>query len=332
MSQITIDTTTAQPCTKTRGTLNICKEPELNPPFIIINGAKPGKTITILAGTHGTEFPGIEAVTRLTDMLDPAIICGTVIAFPVLNIPQFRERTQFTSPIDGLNLNEEFPGNPEGSYTQRLAHKVYTEAVAKSNALIDCHGGDINEDITGFVVASRSGDEKLDRISLEMASCYSTSLVHVFFSETHGMSNSAQRLYNIPCIQPEAGTPYPLREEAVQFHIEGILNVLKYFKVLPGEPVRHHQLVSPRRLKLYSQFNGAWESRVELDDMVKTGQILGVVKDLYGDTVQTLIAPEDGVISMTRCYYSVKKDELLLVLSTLERLIAFCFYNIVTKH
>ena len=318
MSQLTIDTTTAQPNTKTRATLNICEDPELNPPFTIINGAKKGKTITILAGTHGTEFPGIEAVTKLIDTLDPTEMSGTVIAFPVLNIPQFRERTQFTTPIDGLNLNEEFPGTPDGSYTQRLAHRVYEKAVKKSDALIDCHGGDINEDIKGFVVASSSGDQTLDRISLEMASCYPTNLVHVFPSETHGMSNSAQKLYGIPCIQPEAGTPYPLREEAVQFHVEGIQNILKYLKILPGEPARHQQHVSPRRLKLLSQFNGSWEQHVELDERVKTGQTLGAIKNLYGEPVQTLTTPEDGVISMTRCYYSVKKDELLLVLSTID--------------
>ncbi len=317
MSQITIDTTTAQPGKTVRGNLNVDKNPELNPPLVIINGAKPGKNIAILAGTHGTEFPGVEAVTRLTNTLDPVKMSGTVIAIPVLNIPQFMERTQFTSPVDGLNLNEEFPGDPDGTYTQRLAYKVYTEVVEKSDALIDCHGGDINEDINGFVVASRSGDEKRDRISLEMASCYPTSFVHVFPSETHGMSNSAQRLFGIPCIQPEAGTPYPVREEAVRFHIEGILNVLKYFQILCGEPEKHHQLLSPRRLKLYSQCGGAWKPMVTLDEQVKTGQILGVVKNFYGEPIQTLTAPESGVVSMTRCYYSVKKGEMLLVLSTL---------------
>ncbi|MBE0632973.1 succinylglutamate desuccinylase/aspartoacylase family protein, partial [Candidatus Bathyarchaeota archaeon] len=236
----------------------------------------------------------------------------------VLNLPQFLEHTQFTSPVDGLKMNSEFPGAPDGSLTQRIEHKIFTEIVSKSDALIDCHGGDINEDIAGFVVASSSGNHELDKISLEMATCYPTALVHVFPSEPQGMSNSAQHLIGIPCIQLEAGTPYPIREEAVQFHIEGTLNVLKYLQMLPGEPKRNlNQLISPKRLKLFSEHNGVWNSRCQLDQSVKKGDVLGFIKNYYGDIIQTIRASADGIISMTRCYYAIKQEELLLVVSTL---------------
>lgn len=317
MSQIIIGGTTAEPGSIVKGFLDT-GEPEHNPPLVIINGSHLGKTVTILAGTHGTEHPSIEAVIRLTTMINPDQLSGAVIAVPVLNIPQFLEHTQFTSPVDGLNMNSEFPGAPDGSLTQRIAHKIFTEIVSKSDALIDCHGGDINEDIAGFVVASSSGNHELDKISLEMATCYPTALVHVFPSEPQGMSNSAQHLIGIPCIQPEAGTPYPIREEAVQFHIEGTLNVLKYLQMLPGEPKRNlNQLISPKRLKLFSEHNGVWNSRCQLDQSVKKGDVLGFIKNYYGDIIQTIRAPADGIISMTRCYYAIKQEELLLVVSTL---------------
>ena len=316
MSQITIGDITAEPGSIARGFLDI-GYPDYNPPLVIINGAYEGKTLTILGGTHGTEHPSIEAVIRLTTMINPDQLSGTVIAVPVLNLPQFLEHKQFTSPVDDLNMNSEFPGAPDGSITQRIAHKIFTQIVSKSDALIDCHGGDINEDIAGFVVAS-SGDRELNRISLEMASCYPTGLVHVFPSEPQGMSNSAQHLIGIPCIQPEAGTPYPIREEAVQFHMEGTLNILKYLQMLPGEPkLNLNQLISPRRLKLFSGHNGIWESRCQLDQSIKKGDVLGFIKDYYGDIIQTIRAPADGVVSMTRCYYAVKQEELLLVVSTL---------------
>ncbi|TRO55579.1 hypothetical protein E2P71_02540 [Candidatus Bathyarchaeota archaeon] len=316
MSSITIADITAKPNSKTRGYLDI-GEPEYNIPFVIINGANKGKTIAVLGGVHGTEHPGVEAIIRLTQTLDPAQLSGTVIAVPVVNTPQFLGHSQFTSPVDGLNLNSEFPGAPEGSLTQRIAHKVFTQIVSKCDTLIDCHGGDVDENINGFVVASSSGDPTLDRISLEMASCYDSGLVHVFPSEEKGMSNSAQRIYEIPCIQPEAGTPFPVREEAVQFHLDGIINVLRYFQMLPGEPKRYHQLVSPRRLKLFSEHNGIWESHCQLDQRVEKGETLGVVKNYFGDTIQTIHAPEAGIVSMMRCYYAVKLEELLLVVSTL---------------
>ena len=316
MSSITITSITAEPNNKTHGYLDV-GEPDYQIPFVIINGANRGKTIAVLGGVHGTEHPGVEAVIRLTQKLDPAQLSGTVIAVPVVNLSQFLGHSHFTSPVDGLNLNSEFPGDPDGSLTQRIAHKVFTEIVSKCDALIDCHGGDINENINRFVVASSSGDPALDKLSLEMALCYDTGLVHVFPSEEKGMSICAQRIYGIPCIQPEAGTPFPVKEEAVQFHVDGVVNVLRYFQMLPGEPKKYHQLVSPRRLKLFSEHNGTWESRCQLDQRIEKGETLGVVKNYFGDIIQTIHAPEAGIISMKRCYYAVKQEELLLVVSTL---------------
>jgi hypothetical protein len=48
------------------------------------------------------------------------------------------------------------------------------------------------------------------------------------------------------------------------------------------------------------------------------GDKLGVVKNHYGDVVQTLLSPEPGIVSMKRCYYSVTERELLVVVSTLD--------------
>jgi uncharacterized protein len=309
--------TEVNPGERHEGYLNIAEKDEFYQiPFIAVNGALSGKIIAILGGTHGTEYAGIEAVLRVMRELDPNQMSGAVIAVPVVNVPQFRHRTQFTSPIDGVNLNNVYPGDPEGSFTHRLAHLVFQDVVSKADALIDCHGGDLNEDIRGFVVASKGPDEELNRVSLEMASCYPCELVHVFPANPVGMGNSAQVVYGIPCIQPEAGTPVPTREEDVQFHIDGMLNVLKYFGVTEGEPRRMKQHVSPDRLRLQSEINGIWHPRVYLDQNVRKGDLLGTVSNLLGVEVQQVKAPEDGTVSMMRSHYSVRKDELLLIVST----------------
>lgn len=320
MSLQTIGELLTSPGQKIRGALVITgdHDPRYNPRFTVVNGVHPGKIVTLLGSTHGTEYASIDAVSRVIDALDPSEMSGVVVAVPVLNVPQFEARTQFTGPLDNVNLNDVFPGNPDGSFTMRLANKVFEEFVSRSDAMIDCHGGDVNEDIRGFVVASSGGGKELEQTSLAMASCFNTALVHVFPSEVPGMSNSAQTIYGIPCIQPEAGTPFPVREEAVTFHVDGVLNVLRYLGVLEGEPTTYNQLVSPRRLKLRSESSGSWHSHVELDQRVMAGDKLGVVTNHYGDVVQALLAPEPGIVSMKRCYYSVTERELLVVVSTLD--------------
>jgi predicted deacylase len=114
---------------------------------------------------------------------------------------------------------------------------------------------------------------------------------------------------------PEAGTPYPVREEAVRFHYEGVSNVLRYMHIIGGEPKLRTPRVSRKRLRLLAVQSGAWHPSVELDDEVKKGAEIGRVTDLFGNVVQVTKAPEAGIIGMMRCFYSVKKGETLVVVS-----------------
>ncbi|MCW4012997.1 MAG: succinylglutamate desuccinylase/aspartoacylase family protein [Candidatus Bathyarchaeota archaeon] len=316
MHTIRVGDTVAAPGEKKRGTLQVPgnHDPDYNPKIIIVNGAKAGKTLVITGGVHGTEFASIEAVTRFANMLDPTEMSGSVIAIPVANVPQFRERTQFVCPVDGLNLNDSFPGKKDGSFTERLAYALF-DVICLGEAYIDCHGGDINEDILGFVVAADSGNPALNNASLELAQCYNTGFIHYFPAEP-GLSISAQKLLGIPSIMPEAGTPFPVTEESVLFHVEGLMNVLRYLEIIEGEVVRYQSFVSPERIKLYSSHDGVWESYVELNQRVEKDEPVGAVKNPFGDVLEVVKAPERGIIGMKRCYYSVKNGEMLVVLST----------------
>ena len=317
MSAIRVGDIAAAPGEKKHGTITIPgnHDPEYNSKIIIVNGVKTGKTLVVTGGIHGTEFASIEAVTRFANMLDPSNMRGSVIAIPVANVPQFRERTQFVCPVDGLNLNDSFPGKKDGSFTESLAYALF-DVIRLGDVYVDCHGGDINEDILGFVVAAEGTDPALNQASLELAQCYNTGFIHRFTAEP-GLSISAQELLRIPSIMPEAGTPFPVREESVLFHIEGLMNILRYLEILEGEVIRYQSFVSPERIKLYSSHDGVWESYVELNQRVEKDEPIGAVKNPYGDTLEVVKAPERGIIAMKRCYYSVKNGEMLVVLSTI---------------
>src|ERR1700745_1708722 len=121
-------------------------------PVITVTGAKPGPVLFVTAGVHGGEYPAIEAVIRLGKTLDPEKISGTVILMPVLNLPAFRTRTPFVCPIDNVNPNRVFPGDPTGSYSEQMTHALITEFVVYADAYIDLHGGDIPEALVPFVI------------------------------------------------------------------------------------------------------------------------------------------------------------------------------------
>src|SRR6185437_4257143 len=121
-------------------------------PVISITGAKPGPVLFVNAGVHGGEYPAIEAVIRLSNTLDPKKIAGTVILMPVMNLPAFRARTPFVCPIDNVNPNRVFPGDPTGSYSEQMTHALINEFVVYADAYIDLHGGDIPEALVPFVI------------------------------------------------------------------------------------------------------------------------------------------------------------------------------------
>ena len=313
---IRIGSAVAAPGEKSTGFIDVGDD-NYRIPVAVINGVLPGKTLGLFGGTHGTEFASIEAVTRVIRSLDPSVMRGAVLGTPILNRSQFEKRTQYTSPVDRLNLNSVFPGDASGSLTQRVAHAAFDGIASKCDALVDCHGGDIDEDIKGFVVAAEGKDFALNAESLKLATCFPCDLTHIF-PASGGMSLSAQSLYGIPCIMSEAGTPYPVREEAVRFHVEGVMSVLRHMGILGGEPKYRAQRVSRRRLRVLASEGGAWHPSVDLNKEVKKGDELGRVTDLFGNVVQIAKTPESGIISMMRCFYSVSKGETLTVISAFD--------------
>ena len=54
-------------------------------------------------------------------------------------------------PADGQNLNRTFPGDPEGTFSSRLAKLLEETLYPEADFLIDLHGGDVNEALTPLV-------------------------------------------------------------------------------------------------------------------------------------------------------------------------------------
>src|SRR3954451_6668212 len=114
----------------------------LDHPAFEVGGTKPGPQVSVIGGIHGCEYSSIAAVTRLMRELEQTSIRGTVVGVPVVSLAAFERRTPFVVPHDGKNLNRAFPGAPDGTYTDRLAHAIFTTLIEPADAVLDLHGGD----------------------------------------------------------------------------------------------------------------------------------------------------------------------------------------------
>ncbi len=312
-------------------------------PVISVTGAKPGPVLFVNAGVHGGEYPAVEAVIRLGKTLDPKKISGTVILMPVLNLPAFRTRTPFVCPIDNVNPNRVFPGDPRGSYSEQMTHACINEFVVHADAYVDLHGGDIPEALVPFVIC-RAGNDEVAKKSKAIAMAFGLPYVltvskPVQPSKGHragagGLSSYAAAAdKGTPAILAEAGGAGQMQEEAVSLLVNGVVNVMRHLGMIEDAKFESHIANSETNSKpkpkktarsavattvltkfdwLYTKSTGVWYPKVAQGDAVREGEQIGTVGDLFGDTLDEIASPVNGVVLFLTISPSVLENGLLM--------------------
>ncbi len=283
-------------------------------PCFEAEGGSDGPRLCLVAGIHGGEYSSIAAVVRFMRALDTRELAGMIRAVPVVNLPAFRSRTPFVVPQDGKNLNRCFPGAPHGTFSEVLAHSVFDQLIAPSNYLLDLHGGDMVEELEPFTLYDESAVEERAR---GLAVAFGLSYVVRAGREeapVSGTTSSAAAAAGVPAVIAEAGGRGLLEESAVQLHLRGLGNALRHLGMLPGEPEppRTDTRSVGRFLWLRSSEEGWWEPEVRAGEEVRAAALLGTVRNLFGDVVERVLAPEDGVVLFLTTSPAVGADGLLL--------------------
>jgi len=329
-------------------------------PVISVTGAKPGPVLFVNAGVHGGEYPAIEAVIRLSKMLDPEKISGTVVLMPVLSLPAFRTRTPFVCPVDNVNPNRVFPGDPNGGYSEQMTHALIKEFVVHADAYIDLHGGDIPEALVPFVICrSEAGVAATEPVkavnkvaakSRELAMAFGLPYVLTVSKPVQpakgSSSYAAAAEKGIPAILAEAGGVGQMQENAVETLTRGVINVMGSLKMLDAKGGRETTANVEARMSndetrskskdskkgqalaaatasptptiltrfewLYTKNAGMWYPNIAAGDSVKKGQQIGTVGDLFGDVLEKIISPLNGVVLFLTINPSVLENGLLM--------------------
>jgi hypothetical protein len=292
-----------------RGTLRLAGE---EVPCFRARGVQDGPSVSLIGGIHGCEYSSIAAVTRVMRELDEGELSGSITAVPVVSMESFRARSPFVVPADGKNLNRTFPGDPDGSYTDKLAHDIFTRLIEPADVLLDLHGGDLVEALEPFALYANEP-------SRAIALAFGLPYVVASTDSLAGMTATAAANAGKAAIIAEAGGIGQLEESAVRMLAGGTRSALRQIGALPGEP-GVGGAPNPRYVGDFVWLRcaraGFWAAAVQTGDEVPAGALLGEVRDLYGDVIEEVRAPAPGVLLFLTTSAAVADDGLLLGLGT----------------
>ncbi len=296
-------------------------------PLTVVHGARPGPVLTLVAGVHGSEYAPILALLRLRPLLDPAEISGTVVLVHMANLPAFLGRTIYFSPDDRKNLNRVFPGKPDGTLTERLAHTLTEEVIVRSDYLMDIHSGDGNEwlrpSYTGYY-AEAGGAEVIGK-SRRMAIAFGLDAIVEFQGDLDPgraiWCGSAAVARGIPSIDVESGEMGLIEDRTIAPIVDGVLSVMRDLGMAPGEPSpTRNPLFIRERAYATSEHDGVWDPDplVRAGQYVREGARLGVVRDFHGNPLAEIRAPADGIMLILLGTPPVNRGETIAVIARVE--------------
>lgn len=103
-------------------------------------GEEDGPLVGISASIHGNENCGSQAILDLFRILKAEKIRGTIRLLPVANPSAMVVNARF-SPLDNRDLNREFPGDSNGTFSQQLAAALTEHFLGRIDLHIDLHSG-----------------------------------------------------------------------------------------------------------------------------------------------------------------------------------------------
>ena len=286
---------TVEPGKKKNGFLRIGGEFQL--PATILHGEQPGKTVLITAGIHAEEYVGIQSALELSEMLKVQKIAGTVVIVKVVNRKAFELRSGSDSHEDGKNLNRVFPGNKEGTWSERLAYAIEKELLSIADYYIDLHSGDSYEQLTPYVYYAGAAAKEVVEQSREMAQQADVPYMVGSNVAMGGCYNYAASL-GIPSILLERGQMGGWTKEESHSTRRDVRNILCHLGIYQGE--KDYRNYYPLEVKdmCYQAANeqGLWYPCKKPGDMIQQGDMLGVIKDYEGKILEVCKAEYGGVI------------------------------------
>lgn len=282
-------------------------------PALIIKGATPGPILLVTAGVHGDEFEGMVAIPKFMRSVDADTLAGTVIGLPICNPFAFGAQSRKTpATIDGKNLAREFPGQDDGSATQRLAAQLFSlirRLLSPDDLFVDLHSGGTRYRFLPMV-GYRDIDSPSRKTSEEAARHFGSGRLWIIDDEPGTLNSEISRI-GIPTIGTEAIGQGGCRPKDVAEYVKGLRNLLRYQNMVQGgQPLIRDDGHAWQPTAISASSSGLFLSRVNLGQRVASGQILGEILSPFGKMLEPLRTPHAGEVWVLRVFGTIHAGDL----------------------
>lgn len=296
----------------------IYRVPEIGHPMpvTVINGAGDGKIALITSGIHGCESVGIQTAIELALELSPEKLSGAVILIHPVNTSGFRTNTPALVPEARKNLNRLFPGDRHGGFGERIAYALTHEFQSLADFYMDLHGGDQNEELKPMVFYPGVAEAAVTQEAKRVAGFLNVKYMLKSGAITGGYNSAAKR--GLPSMLIERGGQGLWSAEEVALYKNDVLSALWALGIYPECP---NAPLSPAPRNVYdavyleSGYDGCWYPSIRAGDAITQGQLLGEIRDFFGQVLARYEASIDGVVLYRACSLSVREGTELIAMA-----------------
>lgn len=258
-------------------------------PIFVWRGEREGPTVCVTAAVHGDEINGTGAIRQIARDQPFAVVAGTLVLVPVVNIVGFERHSRYLP--DRRDLNRSFPGSTKGSQTGRLARSFFDQVISRCDYCIDLH--------TAAVRRTNFPNVRADMTQptlAKFARAFGAELI-VSGNGPNGSLRAAAGAAGCHALILEAGEVWKVEPSVVEYAIRGIRNCLVFLGMVEGEPSEPAYRIEVDSTKwVRAEHGGFLEFHVAPGDIVDTGDVIATNTSLLGDEINAVAAPQGGVI------------------------------------
>ena len=260
--------------------------------------------------------------------VDPVKLRGSIVCVPVqhplsfhadhrLPISQFMKSPLDQAPADAWTC---FPGAKDGNLAQILAATLF-DMIRQCDWAVDIHTPTRGGRYVPIAILSHPALGEAYERAEAMAHAFGSGWImrtDSGFYVADGILCVEATRAGVPAFTFETGEGGRLEEDVIDEGAGYIRNVMRWLDMIDGTPNPPEKTyVMKEFVGLRAERGGLLLNRAKLGDIVKAGEVLCSIVNIYGDEVETITAPDDGVFVRTTTLSTVSRGERAATLGLL---------------